>query len=168
MGHRGQGNYGCGNNFQDEFTTFRRSQGLPALTIDIGYLLSVGLVAEHDEYVDHVKAMGFKVMHTSDLHGSLVTAIEGPSHHPAQVMCGLPFNEHNYAWYWMANARLAALRNLAAGSSTNTGQAISLREKLTRCGTVSEEAVQPISAAMVQRLASLMMIPKAAERVWRG
>jgi acyl transferase domain-containing protein/NADPH:quinone reductase-like Zn-dependent oxidoreductase/SAM-dependent methyltransferase len=161
MGHRGQGNYGCGNNFQDEFAAFRRSQGLPALTIDIGYLLSVGFVAEHDEYVDHVKAMGLKVMHTSDLHGLLSVAIEGPSHHPSQVMCGLPFNEHDDAWYWMADARFSALRNLAAGSSTNTGQAISLREELTRCGTVSEQAVQLITAAMMQRLASLMMIPEA-------
>ncbi|KAI2485626.1 Mycocerosic acid synthase [Pyrenophora tritici-repentis] len=161
MGHRGQGNYGCGNNFQDEFASFRRGQGLPALTIDIGYLLSVGFVAEHDEYVDHVKAMGLKVMHTSDLHGLLATAIEGPSHHPGQVMCGLPFNEHDDNWYWMADARFAALRNLAAGSSANAGQAISLREELTRCGSVSEEAVQLITAAIVQRLASLMMTPEA-------
>lgn len=58
MGHRGQGNYGAGNIFQDDFASFRRSQGLPAMTIDIGYLLSVGFVAEHDEYVDHVKSMG--------------------------------------------------------------------------------------------------------------
>ncbi|RYN74805.1 Compactin diketide synthase [Alternaria alternata] len=161
MGHRGQGNYGCGNNFQDEFASFRRGQGLPAMTIDIGYLLSVGFVAEHDEYVDHVKAMGLKVMHTSDLHGLLATAIEGPSQHPGQVMCGLPFNEHDDAWYWMADARFAALRNVAAGSSANAGRAISLREELTRCGTANEEAVQLITAAIVQRLASLMMIPEA-------
>jgi acyl transferase domain-containing protein/NADPH:quinone reductase-like Zn-dependent oxidoreductase/SAM-dependent methyltransferase len=161
MGHRGQGNYGCGNNFQDEFAAFRRSQGLPAMTIDIGYLLSVGFVAEHDEYVDHVKAMGLKVMHTSDLHGLLATAMEGPSRHPGQVMCGLPFNEHDEAWYWIADARFAALRNLAAGSSASTGQVVSLREELTRCGTVSEEAIQIITGAIVQRLASLMMTPEA-------
>jgi hypothetical protein len=61
----------------------------------------------------------------------------------------------------MADARFAAFRNLAAGSSANAGQAISLREELTRCGAVYEEAVQLITAAMVQRLASLMMIPEA-------
>jgi hypothetical protein len=105
--------------------------------------------------------MGLKVMHTSDLHGLLATAIEGPSQHPGQVMCGLPFNEHDDAWYWMADARFAALRNVAAGSSANAGQAISLREELTRCGTANEEAVQLITAAIVQRLASLMMIPEA-------
>jgi NADPH:quinone reductase-like Zn-dependent oxidoreductase/SAM-dependent methyltransferase/NAD(P)-dependent dehydrogenase (short-subunit alcohol dehydrogenase family) len=58
MGHRGQGNYGAGNIFQDYFASFRRSHGLRAMTIDIGYLLSVGFVAEHGEYVDHVKGMG--------------------------------------------------------------------------------------------------------------
>ncbi|XP_014551034.1 hypothetical protein COCVIDRAFT_31369 [Bipolaris victoriae FI3] len=160
MGHRGQGNYGCGNNFQDEFATFRRGLGLPATTIDIGYLLSVGFVAEHDEYVDHVKAMGLKVMQTSDLHGLLATAIEGPSKHPGQVMCGLPFNEHDDAWYWICDARFGALRNLAAGTSANKGQVVSLREELIRCGTISEEAVQIITKAMVQRLASLMMTPE--------
>ncbi|EKG12367.1 Beta-ketoacyl synthase [Macrophomina phaseolina MS6] len=49
MGHRGQGNYGAGNIFQDYFANYRRSVGLRAMTIDIGYLLSVGFVAEHDE-----------------------------------------------------------------------------------------------------------------------
>jgi len=58
MGHRGQGNYGAGNIFQDYFASFRRSHGLRAMTIDIGYLLSAGFVAEHGEYVDHVKGMG--------------------------------------------------------------------------------------------------------------
>lgn len=58
MGHRGQGNYGAGNIFQDYFASYRRSLGLRAMAIDIGYLLSVGFVAEHDEYVDHIKSMG--------------------------------------------------------------------------------------------------------------
>lgn len=57
-GHRGQGNYGAGNIFQDYFASYRRSQGLNAMTIDISYLLSVGFVAVNDQYVDHIKSMG--------------------------------------------------------------------------------------------------------------
>lgn len=148
----------AGNNFQDEFAAFRRGQGLPAMTIDIGYLLSVGFIAGQDVYADHVKAMGLKVMQTSDLHGLLAAAIEGLSKHPGQVMCGLPFNEHGDTWYWIYDARFGALRNLATGTSANKGQVVSLREELVRCGTISEEAVQIITKAMVQRLASLMMI----------
>ncbi|KAM0080224.1 Highly reducing polyketide synthase alt5 [Fusarium odoratissimum] len=124
MGHRGQSNYGCGNIFQDYFAAFRRSQGLRAMTIDIGYLLSVGFVAEHDEYVDHVKAMGLKVMHKSDLHGLMATALEGSNAHPPQVMCGLPYNEQDDAWYWIHDQRFAALRKTAAGSGVGGSAAV--------------------------------------------
>lgn len=160
MGHRGQGNYGCGNIFQDEFASYRRNLGLRAMTIDIGYLLSVGFVAENNEYVDHVKSMGLKVMHKSDLHGLLATAIEGSESHPGQVMCGLPYNEHNDAWYWINDARFAGLRNLAAGSKVGGGSTISLREELVRCGKVDDESIGLITVAMAQRLANLMMIPE--------
>ncbi|KAK4494800.1 hypothetical protein PRZ48_014156 [Zasmidium cellare] len=158
MGHRGQGNYGCGNIFQDYFASYRRSQGLPAMTIDIGYLLSVGFVAEHDEYVDHVKAMGLKVMHNSDLHGLMATAIEGTSAHPAQVMCGLPFNEYEPQWYWMNDNRFAGLRKLSGKTSSASSSTISLKDELSRCADMAL-AIDTISNAMAERLARLMMIP---------
>lgn len=160
MGHRGQGNYGCGNIFQDYFASFRRSQGLRAMTIDIGYLLSVGFVAEHDEYVDHVKAMGLKVMHKSDLHGLMATALEGSDAHPPQVMCGLPYNEHDDAWYWIQDQRFAGLRKKASGSGAGGSATVSLRDELVRCGKADDEAVHLITSALVQRLAKLMMMPE--------
>ncbi|KAF2162689.1 hypothetical protein M409DRAFT_68977 [Zasmidium cellare ATCC 36951] len=160
MGHRGQGNYGCGNIFQDYFASYRRSQGLPAMTIDIGYLLSVGFVAEHDEYVDHVKAMGLKVMHNSDLHGLMATAMEGSDAHPAQVMCGLPFNEFEPQWYWMNDNRFAGLRKLTGASSSASSSTISLKDELSRCTDIAV-AIDTISNAMAERLARLMMIPVA-------
>ncbi|KAI3394363.1 hypothetical protein diail_2874 [Diaporthe ilicicola] len=161
MGHRGQGNYGAGNIFQDYFASHRRSLGLRAMTIDIGYLLSVGFVAEHDEYVDHVKAMGLKVMHNSDLHGLLSVAMEDPGTHPAQVMCGLPFNEYSEAWYWISDGRFAALRNRGEGTGGGSGPAVSLRDELVRCAGGVAAAADLITAAMVQRLAKLMMMPES-------
>ncbi|KAF5555326.1 polyketide synthase [Fusarium napiforme] len=160
MGHRGQGNYGCGNIFQDYFAAFRRSQGLRAMTIDIGYLLSVGFVAEHDEYVDHVKAMGLKVMHKSDLHGLMATALQGSDAHQPQVMCGLPYNEHDDAWYWIHDQRFASLRETAAGSGVGGSASVSLRDELVRCGQMGDEAVRLITLALAQRLAKLMMMPE--------
>lgn len=160
MGHRGQGNYGAGNIFQDYFASYRRSLGLRAVTIDIGYLLSVGFVAENDQYVDHVKAMGLKVMHNSDLHGLLSIAMEDPKTHPAQIMCGLPFNEYSEAWYWMNDGRFAALRNRGEGTGAGAGSTISLRDELVRC-VGGATAVDLITAAMVERLAKLMMMPES-------
>jgi hypothetical protein len=158
MGHRGQGNYGAGNIFQDYFASFRRSQGLRAMTIDIGYLLSVGFVAEHDEYVDHVKSMGLRVMQNSDLHALMAIAMEGTSAHPPQVMCGLPTNEYSESWYWIQDGKFASLLNTAQGGSTATGSSISLGVELARL-TDMMAAVDLICESMVDKLAKLMMVP---------
>jgi aryl carrier-like protein len=139
------------------------------MTIDIGYLLSVGFVAEHDEYVDHVKAMGLKVMHNSDLHGLLSIAMEQDQaattqpHHPTQIMCGLPHNEYPEAWYWIADDRFAALRNQhSSNSSSSAGGDVSLREELGRCGREDvATATDLITRALVGRLARLMMMPES-------
>lgn len=155
--------------FQDYFASYRRSQGLRAMTIDIGYLLSVGFVAEHDEYVDHVKAMGLKVMHNSDLHGLLSIAMEPaaalaqPHHHPAQIMCGLPYNSYSESWYWINDDRFAGLRNQhQSNSSSKGGSTISLREELGQCSCEdAATATDLITSAMVERLAKLMMMPES-------
>ena len=49
LGNRSQANYAAGNNFQDCLAKMRVSQGLPATSIDLGTVLSVGYVAEHRE-----------------------------------------------------------------------------------------------------------------------
>lgn len=136
------------------------------MTIDIGYLLSVGFVAEHDEYVDHVKAMGLRVMHNSDVHGLLSIAMEAsaPSQrHPAQIMCGLPYHAYSESWYWIHDDRFAGLRNQHAGhGNAGHGSAVSLREELGRCGAEDlGTATDLITAAMVERLAKLMMMPES-------
>lgn len=161
MGHRGQGNYGAGNSFQDCFASYRRSLGLKATTIDIGYLLSVGFVAEHEEYVDHVKAMGLRVMRNEDLHGLLAIAMEEEEQeapHPADIMCGLPFNEFEPGWYWMGDERFVGLRNVARRGALAEGAVVSLREELARCVDV-DAAVERVTRALGERLARLMMIP---------
>lgn len=166
MGHRGQGNYGIGNIFQDVFSSFRRSQGLRASTIDIGYLLSVGFVAQNTQYVDHVRAMGLKVMTNADLHGLMASAIDYDAARgddcPAQIMCGLPFGEYDEKWYWIEDAKFTGLRQRVAladqqGGGKDDG---TLRDELARCTEV-HEAAELITAAMAARLARLMMMPES-------
>jgi hypothetical protein len=176
QGHRGQGNYGAGNVFQDYFASFRRSQGLRAMTIDIGYLLSVGFVAEHDEYVDHVKSMGkshakdfekyqpltcplgLKVMNNNDLHGLMAIAMKGSQAHPAQIMIGLPTNEYKDSWYWIQDGKFVSLLNRAQGHQSGAGTSISLSDELMKA-TDFMTAVDIICGSMVDKLAKLMMVP---------
>lgn len=86
--------------------------------------------------------------------------MEGNNAHPAQVMCGLPYNEYSDAWYWIQDGRFAALRNRAGGAAVGSASSISLRDELTRCADASD-AIDLITAALVQRLAKLMMMPES-------
>nr|URN71259.1 alternapyrone polyketide synthase [Menisporopsis theobromae] len=172
MGHRGQGNYGIGNIFQDVFSSFRRAQGLKACTIDIGYLLSVGFVAQNTQYVDHVRSMGLKVMTNADLHGLMASAVDCSEANaddcPAQIMCGLPFGEYDEKWYWIEDAKFTGLRQRVAladqqGGGKDDG---TLRDELAKCAEV-HEAAELITTAMAARLARLMMMPESDVDVGR-
>ena len=47
LGNRSQANYAAGNTYQDALALYRHSKGLPATSIDLGSILSVGYVAEN-------------------------------------------------------------------------------------------------------------------------
>jgi acyl carrier protein len=49
IGNRSQGNYNVGNVFQDNLSYHRRSLGLPAFSLDLGVIWSMGYVAENRE-----------------------------------------------------------------------------------------------------------------------
>jgi acyl transferase domain-containing protein/NADPH:quinone reductase-like Zn-dependent oxidoreductase/aryl carrier-like protein len=58
VGHAGQGNYAAANAFLDAMAWHRRALGLPALTVNWGYLGEVGYLAEHPELGPRLERQG--------------------------------------------------------------------------------------------------------------
>ncbi|KAI0569631.1 Beta-ketoacyl synthase domain-containing protein [Pyrenophora tritici-repentis] len=157
-GYRGTGNYAGANTFQDAFAFFRRSLGQRATTIDISYLLDVGIVTERDDYAGYMKALGMQSMCVSDLLDLLTTALHADS--PAQIIYGLPTGQAQPGWYWTNDVRFAGLVTVAQAkppvlTSTNTR---AIQEKLSNCTNV-DTTTEYITKALTERLAQLMMLP---------
>ncbi|KAJ4403512.1 hypothetical protein N0V85_005079 [Neurospora sp. IMI 360204] len=77
VGNRGQSNYCAGNTYQDALARYRVSQGLPATSLDLGMILSVGFVAENAELIGHLRAEGFTAMREEEFH-ALLDGLCGP------------------------------------------------------------------------------------------
>lgn len=92
VGNRSQANYATGNTFQDELARYRRDQGLPAVAVDLGLMLDVGLIAERGGFTNLRKseAVGLNEVEFQAIMKAAMLGMYGNSTTPAQLVTGLP------------------------------------------------------------------------------
>jgi hypothetical protein len=71
VGNPGQANYVAGNSFLDALAYYRRSRGLPALTVSWGRVDEVGHVARSRETTQRFDRLGIKAMPVSEMLDAL-------------------------------------------------------------------------------------------------
>ncbi|KAL7935483.1 fatty acid synthase S-acetyltransferase [Trichoderma chlorosporum] len=95
MGNQGQANYAVGNTFQDALARHRVLNGLKAVSIDVGSVLSVGYVAEQSQHArdeggteldlaSHMQRMGVQGMREDELLAVIEAACD-----PGQPLANL-------------------------------------------------------------------------------
>jgi zearalenone synthase (highly reducing iterative type I polyketide synthase) len=92
VGNRSQATFAAGNTFQDALAHYRRGLGVPAVSIDLGLRLGIGLIAERvgATNLKQWEAVGIR---EAEFHALLTTAMTGSwsgSPVPAQLISGLP------------------------------------------------------------------------------
>lgn len=166
MGGAGQANYAAAGVFQDALAQYRRAQGKPAVTIDLGMVKSVGYVAETGSGVaERLARIGYKAMHEEDVMAVLERAILSSSSSPSSPAVNVTgINTSPGAHWseadWMQEDRFAGIKYREAlqtdqgvVSSTQSG-VDGVRAQLSHAAS-HEEAVAIVVKEMTQKLARM-------------
>lgn len=162
-GNASQGAYSAGGAFQDAFAHYRRSLGLPALSIDLGKIDEVGYVAERShETAKRLDESGVSAMTKRQFLATLKVAMAaGARAYPAQVITGLRTYSPDRALPEYDVDTFAAFRRAGEATRRATGDegsaAARPRDALRQAGTV-EEATAAFCAAFVDKMSSLLMV----------
>ena len=154
IGNVGQGNYVAANAFLDGFAHYRRSQGLPATTINLGVLTETGVVARDAKIEAMLSAAGIRGFTTQEVLQALETIIE---RRPVQV--GL--FDVDWQQQCKSNPRLAQssrFAHLMQGDGQTDGTGASVLAELRTMA--AEERVVFVATRVRERLAAVLQLPE--------
>ena len=162
-GDTSQAAYVSASVFQDSFAEFRNRQGLPAITLDLGKVVDIGIVAENFAARRAARDFWSRDLYEEEIMSVIKWAILTPlrTHGPGSTMMGLkawsPSADPIFQTPLFSHFRRAALGNLEkkdqGGSGTN-----SIRKSLKQARSL-EEAAQKACEKLISKISSLLMIP---------
>ena len=172
FGNRSQSNYAAASAYQDSLAHYRRARGLKAVTIDLGIMRDVGVIAEQGA-ADYLKEWEDPFgIRESELHllikkiiaaeqTTTISAIDVPP----QILTGFatgemahmagirrPFYFDDIRFSHLAKTGLASHQSSSTTGPTANNTAIPLRDRLSQSSTLAA-ASATVTAALVARVA---------------
>jgi hypothetical protein len=164
-GNPSQGNYAAGGTFQDALARHRTAQGLPAVTIDLGMVKSVGVVAETAGIAERLTRMGYKPLEEDEVLAIITSAIKKPirEQHASQIITGIAAFDDNLRSDspWRHDLRFSGLKQIqTTGNRSTAKKDESLKGSLSNASS-EVEATDTITLAIIAKLSDMFMIPEA-------
>ncbi|EFQ36694.1 KR domain-containing protein [Colletotrichum graminicola] len=175
FGNPSQAQYAAGNTFQDTLASWRRHQGLKAVSVNLGIMRDVGIIAEG---TSNFMAPWEKILGIREpvFHALMKSAINGQQEGarseacPAQVVVGLGTGDilasnqlKNPAYF--DDPRFGPLAFTSTLSSrelgTGDGSPVSLSSKLTAASAQNDSAGASsiVKDALIKKVAEILRIP---------
>lgn len=167
LGNSSQANYAAGGTFQDAFARFRSSNGLPAVSIDLGLVKSIGYAAETKGVTERLVRMGYRPIEVDEVLAVIESAIKTPIRlqSSSQIITGIPSFDRIDGNYWRQDLRFSDLRKNQNASRTSRERKGNQEEKniqhsLTDALTWAD-AVNVVTEAIIKKLSNMFTIPEA-------
>jgi len=163
-GDPSQAAYVSASVFQDAFADFRNRQGLPAVTLDLGVVVDIGIIAEKFLARRGVRGLWSRDLREEEVMATIKSAILSPlrPRGPGSTIIGLkdwtPAADPVFQTPLFSHFRRNGLKTAGKNDKEAAKTAPRIRENLKQASSL-EEAAQKICAELIPKMSNLLMIP---------